>query len=403
MNKLFKHACLFLLVITLGIPSLTYAAEEDSKENFEADLATQVQQFSDKVRQVILMQDDANTLYSPFSYYLALSALEPGLSGEEQDLIDKVLVPKDMERQDYLMQFGDFLKEVREKKDPLFNTETYLLARDDLEWNTSYIEEVEAVEAQPKAFNFQEASSYEALNEEIAELTEGLIDPYYSQERIEEMAANEYLQLIIMNVLYFKSNWQKTFNVEDTTSETFYGRDKEANVPMMHKEGEYKYLETADLQAIQLPYQNGTYLLIVLPTEELDEEAMWSKYQEVLADGEFEKHLVDLSLPKWESSSSLDLTDTLVELGLEAFKEDLKQTQFFTESESTAISQILQGIEFKLDEEGTQAAAVTEMNIETTSAPLVEEPIEMNVNRPFLYGIIYEGIPLFEGSINTLD
>ena len=284
------------------------------------------------------------------------------------------------------------------------SSDLYLLGREDLKWNSTYLEDTEELATEASRVDFQDSSTYESLNEDIAELTEGLIDPYYSEARIAEMTSNDYLQIVMMNLLYFKSNWLNVFNEEFNTDETFYGRDDETVVPMMHQEERIPYLEGDGFQAILLPYRNQADLLIVIPDEANDDESMWEAYQSVLEqEEEINNKTIALTLPKFESSGSFDLTNSLDAFDLSNFKEDLGETDFFTTQEETALSQILQRVELVLDEEGTSAAAVTEINIETTMAPVEEEPIELKVDRPFAYGIIYKDIPLFEGLIHNIS
>lgn len=395
-----KRYVVLMVILTSLTPSLVAAADD---VDFEGELAQQVQSFAEQIRPLSANKDEGNSLYSPLSYYLALVALEPGLKESERDLLDDVIISDNMDRETYFENMALFLKEAKNNDNPIFNTETYLLGRDDLEWNPTYLEAVNELATNPMNVDFQDSSTYKLMNEDIAEFTEGLIDPYYTEERIAEMTENKYMQLVIMNLFYFRSNWRSEFNEEKNTEELFFGRDEETTVPMMHKETQFAYLEGEGFKAIKLPYQNRASLLVVIPTEAANDEDMWSAYQTALDQEEdFESRLINLSLPKWKSSGSLDLTDSLDLFGLETFKKDLGQTNFFTAQESTAISQILQRVEFVLDEEGTQAAAVTEIDIETTAAPIEEEPVELIVDQPFIYGIVYEEIPLFEGIINNI-
>lgn len=410
MFNLFKKAsqlCKYLLVLFLAAITMTpglVSASEQVEAEFEGDLAQQIQDFSQKLRPVVSEEVEENALYSPLSYYLALLTLEPGLTGSEKEQLSEVLIPEGMDRDAYVASMASFIKEATEGDEPIFNTKTYLLGREDLEWNSTYLEDTKDLATEASSVDFKDASTYESLNEDIAELTEGLIDPYYSEERIAEMTSNDYLQLVMMNLLYFKSNWINEFNEELNTDETYYGRDDETVVSMMHQEERIPYLEGDGFQAILLPYRNQADLLIVIPDEATDDESMWEAYQSVLEqEEEINNKTIALTLPKFESSGSFDLTNSLDAFDLSNFKGDLGETDFFTTQEETALSQILQRVELVLDEEGTSAAAVTEINIETTMAPIEEEPIELKVDRPFAYGIIYKDIPLFEGLIHNIS
>ena len=158
---------------------------------FEEDLAQQIQDFAQELRPVLSEEVKENTLYSPLSYYLALLTLEPGLTGTEKKQLTEVLIPEGMDREVYFASMTSFLSEATEGEKPLFDTKTYLLGREDLKWNTTYLEDTKDLATEASRVDFQDSSTYESLNEDIAELTEGLIDPYYSEARIAEMTAND--------------------------------------------------------------------------------------------------------------------------------------------------------------------------------------------------------------------
>lgn len=369
-----------------------------AEETFTNDLAEQAQSFTETLRENFNTGNNENIVYSPFSYYLTLAVLEAGLTEDEKSQLTELLVYPGYEAEDYYSQLSDFLDNVTTQEEMPFNTMQVVLGPEDQDWHQDFIKAVEQLQGKVEAVDFQNEASYEQLNAEIADFTNHLIDPYFNEDRIAELTTNENLQLILMNLLYFKSNWVDTFSEDATSSDIYYGLEKETTVDMMFQSEYFAYLETESFQAVKLPYVNGAELLVVLPEEAATNEEMWAFYQEAASAADWTEAKVELSLPKWSMRASFELTETLALLGLENFTDSLGETQFSThDDEELAISKILQSIMFKLDENGTEAAAVTEMNIEKTALPIEEDPIEMIVNRPFVYGIQYEGIPLFEG------
>ena len=67
------------------------------------------------------------------------------------------------------------------------------------------------------------------------------------------------------------------------------------------------------------------------------------------------------------------------------------------------IADVRQAVRVQVDEEGTKAAAATAIGIATASAPVQEEIVEMNVNRPFIFAIAQKqtGTILFAGAVNN--
>lgn len=377
---------------------------EGESETLFNETVQQIQLFADDIRSFLTEEVSGhNPIHAPFSYYLALLALEPGLTGEHQEMLDRVLIPESVSQEKYFSTIETLLKETMSEENSVFKTQTYLLADQEKEWLDDYMTVVEPLFIEPMSVNFRDNETYHAINEEIAEFTNGLIDPYFSSERIDESVQNTDLRLIALNLLYFNGEWKNEFSEKSTVEEAFYGIESETVIEMMHQKDKFSYVEMEDYQAISLPYTNDASLIVVLPTEDQTSDKMWEYYHEVLSDETaWEMKEIELSLPKFEVSASLDLTDSLSYLGIEEFQKHLGETKFFINNESILISQILQRIEFIVDEKGTEAAAVTEVIMETTAVPITEEPVKMVINRPFVYGITYQKLPLFEGITNQI-
>lgn len=391
-----------LLSLWLGLLSPIGVYATEAEEGNQQAVVEKMQEFASLVRPSLEASEEGNQLFSPMSFYLALTALDPALEGEHQEQLGQVLVPEDMEREDYYAILAELLKQATTAENPAFNTLTYALANEEEVWAQEYLDAVQDILIETQNVNFSDQATYQALNEEIADFTNDLIDPYFSEERINELIANQELHLMLLNMLYFKSDWVSQFNEAATTLDTFHGRDGDSEVDMMSQKAVFSYFETDQYTALRLPYQNDASLLVVMAKEDVSDEEKWAFYQEALSyDGEWESQEIKLVMPKWEASQSLDLMDSLDILGLGSFADDLGETHFFESKDPIAISQILQRIEFKLDEFGTEAAAVTEIIMEKTSLP-VEEPEEIRIDRPFVYGIEYMGMPLFEGLINNI-
>lgn len=406
MNKRSKFIS-FLLAMTVffsALPQTSIYAETET-ENLEAAILTeQLNHFSNQLRPLLTQEED-NFLYSPLSYYLALLSLESGLTGEQQALLDQALLPEGSDRTDYLAALTNFLEANTTGDDAVFKTQTFLLGALDKEWSDNLQEAASKIATVLKLVDFKDPATYELLNSDIADYTHGLIDPFYSEAAIAELSQLETLELLALNMLYFKGEWKLSFNETLTSEATFHGLSGDTLVDMMNQTKNFDYLETDLYQAIRMNYTNGAAFVVVLPKESTDTETMWQYYDDALAeDANWVDHRIQLALPKWAESTSLDLTDSLDLLGLESFKEDLGTTDFFTTPSETFLSKLSQRIEFKLDEIGTEAASVTEILIETTSINLdQEDPIAMTIDRPFVYSVSFSDLPLFEGIVQDIN
>jgi serpin B len=182
---------------------------------------------------------------------------------------------------------------------------------------------------------------------------------------------------------------------------------------MMHNPTTVRYAAGPDWQAVDLPYTEGFVLRIVLAEEKspsadaadaapslpalpgFTEEALLEVFQAM--DGAPNFFLM-LDLPRWSSDTALDLVPLLRELGL---RETLGNAPDLDAIQPKAVvSALAQSASITVGEEGTVAAAVTQIEFMVTSAP-AEPDVVFEVNRPFLYAVVHEatGLPLFLGTV----
>ena len=215
----------------------------------------------------------------------------------------------------------------------------------------------------------------DVINQWASDHTMGMIP-----EVLNEQSFNPGAVSYLLNALYFKGAWSSPFDMAETKDESFGGGDA---VPMMHKTGaEFEYTENDLYQAVNLPYSNGAYRMSVfLPREgksvgDVLDALSGSNWQ--LNGWSCE---VDLKLPRFETDTNQDLVDIMSALGMPtAFTYDADFPYFC--NVSVFISNMFQVAKIKLDEEGTEAAAVTVIG-EATAMP--EDPKKLYANRPFLY------------------
>ena len=205
----------------------------------------------------------------------------------------------------------------------------------------------------------------------------------------------------LLNALYFKGPWTTKFDPNNTVEESFNGG---AVVPMMHIPrgefmggAEFAYTENDLYQAIKLPYGNEAYqMTVILPQPDKTIDDVLDKM-----DGQnWQFHgrgtIVDLKLPRFETEASTDLKPVMSALGMPtAFILDLAEFPDFCNM-PTFIGLMKQVAKINVNEEGTEAAAVTVIGAETSGMP---GTADFHATRPFIY-IISErstGIIFFIG------
>ena len=231
-------------------------------------------------------------------------------------------------------------------------------------------------DAQPQNRDFYDGETMDVINQWASDHTMGMIP-----EVLNEQTFDPSFVSYLLNALYFKGIWSSPFNPEQTQEENFGGGSE---VPMMQKRFEnLDYTENDLYQAVKLPYGNGAYQMIVfLPREnktvgEVLETLNGNNWQP-----EFKKTEVDLKLPRFETDTNQDLEEVMSDLGMpSAFTISAEFPHFC--NTPVFIGKMFQVAKIKLDEEGTEAAAVTVIGMEKSAMPT--PPTPFHANRPFLY------------------
>ena len=225
-----------------------------------------------------------------------------------------------------------------------------------------------------------------AMNDWCSKKTHGMIDHIVDQVSEEQMVA-------LINALYFKGEWSDKFNEKYSRKEKFNNHDgSTSDVTMMRRTDDMFVVLGEDAWALTLPYGNRAYrMTVILPKEGVDVDAVFAgldedSWKEYLHGG-YEREVV-LSLPKFETEySSSDLCiQTLKEMGL---KKAFERSADFSGISNVAlyISQIIHKAKVKVNEEGTEAAAVSYVGMDLATAIPRDEPIEFKVDRPYIYAI----------------
>lgn len=232
-------------------------------------------------------------------------------------------------------------------------------------------------DAQPETRNFADGETMDVINKWASDHTEQMIDTVLTEDEFDERA--DYYML---NALYFKGEWTTKFDKAKTKEASFStpGR-KTVMVPMMNLQAEFEYSQNNDYQAIRLPYGNGSYYMTVLLPKAFngDLPALPSAQAWKELNRNMEKTLIDLSMPRIETDTDIDLIDIMKGLGMtDAFT----RAADFSELSVvwTYISLFKQVAKIKLDEEGTEAAAVT-----IIGNPRGQTYPKFTANHPFIY------------------
>jgi serine protease inhibitor len=217
--------------------------------------------------------------------------------------------------------------------------------------------------------------------------------------------------MFLINAIYFKGMWRYKFDRANTAERDFYLLDKGSKkIPMMSQGGEFQYYEDEDFQGIRLPYGNDRLAMyIFLPSRGADFRAFVDglsaeKWQDWL--NRLYMREGEIILPRFKLEYEKNLNDVLKLMGMAvAFdpdKADFSAMYNMSSEERVFISEVLQKTFVEVNEEGTEAAAVTAVRMKMTSAVGGEsQKFRMVVDHPFFCAIRDDrtGAILFTGII----
>jgi serine protease inhibitor len=348
----------------------------------------------------LLQHQNENVLISPSSVAIALSMTYNGASGNTQKAIASTLGVQGMSLEQ-INRANAALESSLENADPevklaiansLWGRTGFSFKPDFLQRNRTFYN------AEIASLDFSSPGAVDRINAWVSQNTAGKIPTI-----VDQISAAHVLFLI--NAVYFKGRWTEPFNKQDTRNRPFHlSNGDRKQQPMMVQHGEYRYAETDRFQAISLPYGNGRLSLYVfLPNSNVGLQRFnqtltpenWHTWM-----GLFSKQEGTIQLPRFKFEYSTSLNQALKALGMTiAF--DPTQADFSgISTEATAIDQVQHKTFMEVNEEGTEAAAVTSVAMMRASMQQ-SQPFQMVVDRPF-FCVIRDnqtGTILFMGTV----
>ncbi|HJZ48833.1 MAG TPA: serpin family protein, partial [Roseiflexaceae bacterium] len=346
---------------------------------------------------------ESNVFVSPVSVALALAMAYNGARGETQRAIARTLELGEISL-DELNRANAGLIESLRALDPqiALAIANSLWARQGLTFEPDYLRRSrDFYHAEIATLDFGDPRAAQAINDWVARNTNGKIEKIV--DRIDRTAI-----MFLINAIYFKGHWARQFDARRTRELPFTlpdGRRKQH--PLMAQSGKFDYYAGQGFQAINLPYGAGrASMYIFLPEQrsslrafrrELSHES-WDTWMR-----HFRQSEGTIVLPRFKLSYEVTLNDALKALGM-AIAFDGQRADFSAMladgKPSANIDEVKHKTFVELNEEGTEAAAVTSIGMVRTSM-MPQRSFSMVVDRPFFCAIRdnQTGALLFMGSI----
>lgn len=284
-------------------------------------------------------------------------------------------------------------------------------AQKDYELNSSYLDVLAAqygagVRIEDFKNEAGRATAVDNVNTWVSEATREKI-----KSIVNERTFTENTRMVLANAIYFYADWVSPFNAEVTRPMPFIANDGTTNeVDMMVQQLFTGYAEGDGWQAIALPYQGGRVRMVAIrPADDTFDDfeagltaAQFDDITAALAQTE-----VLVFLPKFEYETTLDELPALLQpLGInQLFEEEIADLSGIEPKQELFVAKAIHKATITVDEEGTEAAAVTVITVDGAgSAAPPEEPKEIMFDHPFFYVIQDEvtGTILFVGRVVKL-
>jgi serpin B len=354
------------------------------------------------LQQIATEQPGTNIFISPYSASTALQMVSTGAGGTTLTEMQQTLGTINME--------PDALNEANKKISAIINSKNadFLLTTANALWyragtpvESPFIKGNESFfGATVEALHFNETSAVKIMNAWASRETHGKIDEIVSPP------IPPRTRMFVANAVYFLGSWETPFDTNSTMDRPFYlSSGDQASLPMMEQTGTFSYYGGNGYQAVQLPYKGGNlsmYVFLPGANSSLEEllgtfnGAWWQAIQT-----EFSQQQGTVVLPKFTLKCAVDLVQPLQALGMtDAFTPNADFAKI--SREPLFVSDVKQQAYVEVNEQGTEATAVTTVTIVATAEPMPPpQTFQMIVDRPFLFFIVDQqaGTILFMGAV----
>ena len=367
-----------LLLLTVGTP-------EPSTDDLPTDEQTHQTEFVFNLyRSIVQGKPENNVTVSPYSVQRILDLARSGTAGETRTEIEQVLGYTEP------VQWETFPDGTLTIADALWIQQGSSILPEFMQ--TARENFGSSIEQADFARNPNEA--VKRINAWCSKNTKGKIPSLFNR-------FDTNTRFVLVNAIHFSADWKTRFNKNRTQDGGFTLLDgRKTKTKLMSQESVTKYGETDDTLALELPYKDEGYAMVLLLPKNPANFVQWesemtsSKFNLLRRSMEMSK--VDIRMPKFTMESDIPLNETLQQLGMQAafdqHNADFSKTARVVEP--LWVSDVLQKTYIEVDETGTRAAAVTGISIGCSASP---RPETFHADRPFLYAIIKGNTILFLG------
>lgn len=354
-----------------------------------------VNSFAGALSVQVLRGQVGNRNLSPLSAYMALSLAASGACGETREELFTVLglggkeTGYLAEQTNHLFQRLSFHNEIGR-----LHLANSIWLSENAAFHSAFVEQAaEKFCAPAYRVDFSGPQAAKAMGAWISEQTSSVLNP--------EVQVRQNEMLSLLNTVYFTDEWATLFDRQATKPDAFHVSAQQAvQCDFMHlTDAAHAYSHGEGFTRASLSLKNNGKMVFILPDATVSVDSLLTTPQGTAAlflgeDDNVGK--VVFQIPKLSFGSALDLTVPLQQMGVRrAFQPGEADFSGITQS-PTFFSAVRQETHVAIDEKGVEAAAFTQLSMATSARPS-DQVVSMVLNRPFLYGIISDGVLIFTG------
>ncbi|WP_052123964.1 serpin family protein [Ureibacillus manganicus] len=396
--------CGTLPTLTNNTNSLKVASHVEFGEEDYQDIVSSNNALGFDLLSTATRDDKGNIFISPTSLFMALSMVYNGADGITKEEMEKVLYAKGLTPNDLNKANASFMTLLDQKSEKIqLNIANSIWLNNKYHFQEQFsTTNKDYFNAEIKEIDIHNPQSPKTINDWVKSKTNGKIDKIVADE------LNPELITILINAIYFNGSWTYPFGKSSTEEKTFtLENGSTIQVPLMELHENLFYTRNNIFQAVSLPYGDASMSMkVFLPNENVSlkefEEMLtvdqWQDWQD-----SFYKLEGTVLFPKFTLEYEVELKETLKALGMSSAFNNSNFSKMVEEDVGISISSVKQKTYIDVNEEGTEAAAVTSVEMNATSMQPSDNPFFMEVNRPFFIAIVDEtsGSILFMGSITN--
>ncbi|XP_062974062.1 alpha-1-antitrypsin-like protein CM55-ST [Elgaria multicarinata webbii] len=330
-----------------------------------------------------------NVFFSPISIFSAVALLTLGAKSETHHQILKGLGfnLSEIEENEIHEGFQNLIQMLNhQNNEAQVNVGNTLFINESLKILPKFLENVKTFyEAECFSANFNNPTeSKKQINDYVKTKTHGKI-----AHAVQDL--DPTIVMVLVNHIFFQAYWKNPFKTESIREEDFFvDAATTVKVNMMFEENHYNYVRDESLSCwvVEVPYKGDASALFILPDEGKMDHVERGLTKETLTKWRtsFTYDEIQLYLPQFSISTSLDVKDLLQRLGITDIFNDNADLSGITGERNLKVSKVLHKAFLDVHENGTEAAAVTIVKSVFLSARLTP-PLSITFIRPFLVNI----------------